>query len=99
MKSEKSEMIHFCRFCREEFIGPEGLAIHEKIHNGKTTRSTNHKPVKKRKIAKSFIVNKAKAQPTKSTLRQILEQSRTENMNCIEKGNLFRCIDNKTVTR
>ena len=99
-KSEKSEMIHFCRFCREEFIGPEGLATHEKIHIGKTNKSTNHKTLKERKIANPFIPFKAKAyQPTKSTLRQILEQSKTETINCTEQGNLFRGIDNKTVKR
>ena len=99
IKSEKSKMIHFCRFCKAEFIGPEGLAIHEKIHIGKTTKSTNHKPVKKRKIANPFIANKVKALPTKSTLRQILEQSKTETIDFTEQGNLFRGIGNKTIRR
>ena len=57
------------------------------------------KPVKKRRIAKPFIANRAKTQPTKSTLRQILQQSKTENMNYTEQGNLFRVIDNKNVRR
>ena len=32
IKSETSEMIHFCRFCKKDFIGPEMFEMHIKEH-------------------------------------------------------------------
>merc|ERR1719219_2408590 len=33
--SEKSDMIHFCRFCQKDFVGPENFRNHEKEHKQK----------------------------------------------------------------
>ena len=31
-EKDESKMVHFCRFCNEDCIGPENLKIHEKSH-------------------------------------------------------------------
>ena len=30
--SEISKMVHFCRFCKKDFVGPEAFKIHESEH-------------------------------------------------------------------
>ena len=52
-KTIESEMFHFCKFCRTDFIGVQGYLVHMKKHSKLNDQLAVEKEIKKRNISEN----------------------------------------------